>query len=340
MHSDVDSHPDPEHGGSSTRAGQSVIHIGLHKAASTTLQHSLYAIRQELVEQGFFYPTDRLPHRKQHSDLAIFLRDADAEQYSMAMGAILGDFRKLEQANLLLSGEEFSLLQPEQIETLHRDLAQTERPFRVIMYTRNLYRVAISAIAEQSKTGKFVAYPSRVIDRRRVNPSAILSRWESVFGEENVIAACLEAMPSETNIVSHFAGLAGAKLPREFKVTQRNRAVDPIASALLSHLAYEFRVSHHLFYGSYFENIDDRPALPRTEDHLLGIVDKWVTGVDLSHPKLAPFRDMLCKHPPRDDGIGTGAQSAAGYLRLLGTTLLRTADLMEKPGERPKRRRV
>ncbi|HEX3431084.1 MAG TPA: hypothetical protein VHT03_09370 [Rhizomicrobium sp.] len=323
----------------SVHAGNSVIHIGLHKVASTTLQHSLHALRPDLAAQGFFYPGDDLPHPKQHSDLALFLHEAGEEKYRTAMDAILRDFRNLEGANLLLSGEEFSSLLPAQIEALHRDLAETGRQFRVVLYVRNLYRIAISAIAEHSKTGKFVAYPSRVIDRRRVNPSSILSHWEDVFGKENVIAACLEALPAETNIVSHFADLAGIKLPAEFRMIERNRSADPIASALLSHLAYEFQVSHHFFYRSYFENVRGRLALPRMEDHLLGTADKWVADVDLSHPKLVPFRDLLRSRPTASPPADASAESAVGYLRLLGKTLLRTAERIEQRDEQPKRSR-
>lgn len=310
-------------------AGTSVIHIGLHKAASTTLQHALYALRQELAAQRFFYPADILPHAKQHSDVAIFLRDAGGEKYGAAMKAILTEFRKPGYANLLLSGEEFSLLLPGQIERLYADLAETGQKFSVVLYIRNLYRIAVSAVAEHSKSGKFIAYPSRVIDRRRVDPSAILSRWEKVFGDENVIAACLDAFPPEINIVGHFAGIAGIRLPCKFRVTAKNRAVDPIASSLLSHLAYEFQVSHHFFYRSYFEMTPDRPVLPKMEQQLLGMADRWVAGVDLSHPKLLPFRDMLCERPIEPQGAGRNAESAVGYLRLLGTILLRTAERME-----------
>jgi hypothetical protein len=65
---------------------------------------------------------------------------------------------------------------------------------------------------------------------------------------------------------------------------------------------------------------------------------EWVTGVDLSHPKLAPFRDLLRSRPP-DQETGTSAESAAEYLRRLGTTLLETAERMEQTDEQPKQRR-
>lgn len=318
-------------------AGTSVIHIGLHKAASTTLQHALYALRHELAAQKFLYPAGILPHARQHSDLAIFLRDAAGDKYGAAMNAVLTEFRKPGYENLLLSGEEFSSLVPGQIERLYADLAETGRQFRIALYIRNLYRIAISAVAEQSKSGKFVAYPPRVIARRRVDPSAILSRWEKVFGEKNVIAACLDALPPEINIVSHFADIAGVRLPREFRAIAKNRAVDSIASSLLSHLAYEFQVSHHFFYRSYFEMTTDKVALPKMEDQLLGMADRWVVGVDLSHPKLVPFRDLLCTRPIDLGGAGTNPVSAAGYLRLLGAILLKTAERMEGD-ERPKQR--
>jgi hypothetical protein len=160
-----------------------------------------------------------------------------------------------------------------------------------------------------------------------------------VFGEDNVVAGCLEALPAGDSIVSHFAGLAGIRLPRDFHVADRNQSADPIASTLLSYLAYEFGVPHHFFYRSYFEKIADRPALPRIEDHLFGLIDNWVTGVDLSHPKLAPFRDMLCNRPAVRHEAGASAGSAAEYVRQLGMTLLRTAERMEEADEEPMQRR-
>lgn len=317
--------------------GTSVIHIGLHKAASTTLQLSLRALRMELASQGFFYPTDHLPLRTQHSDLAIFLRGAHVEKYRSAMDGILHDFRNLGHANLLLSGEEFSALLPSQIEVLHADLAKMGRQFRVILYIRNLYRLKMSGIAQRSKSGKLLSHPSRIVNSGKFNPSSILSRWEKVFGEDNVIAACLEALPAQTNIVTHLAGLAGIKLPLEFRVVDRNRSVDPIASALLSQLTYEFQLPHQYFCKSYFEEVRDRPPLPRIEGQLFGMIDKWVTGVDLSHPKLVPFRDTLCNRPPIRQGGAASAESIAGYLRHLGMTLLETAERVEETDGPPGR---
>ena len=320
-------------------AGTSVIHIGLHKVASTTLQFSLNQLRPELGAQGFYYPGDVLPHRTQQSDLAIFLRDANADRYQTAMAAVLRELREREHTNMLLSGEEFSLLSPEKIEMLYADLEKTGRPFRVVLYVRNLYRHTMSAIAQRSKSGKFPSHPDRGINRKTFNPSSIVSRWESVFGADNVVVACLEALPAGIDIVSHFAGLAGIRLPREYRVAHRNRSADPLASTLLSYLAYEFDLPHHLFYRSYFEKMPDSPVLSRTEDHLFGLIDRWVTGVDLTHPKLAPFRDVLCSRPPVHRETVTGAEAGAAYVRQLGMTLLRTAERMEEMDEQPKQGR-
>lgn len=320
---------------SAANARRSVIHIGLHKVASTTLQHSLYDLRKRLAAQGFLYPVNIHHRRSQHSDLAILLREGNTAKYRSVMDTMLLDLRASGDMNLLLSGEEFSMLRPRKIEQLYGDLARTGRSFRVVLYIRNLYRLAISAIAERSKTGHFIAYPGQVLGRRAVNPSTILSRWEQVFGADNVIAECLEALPPQTTIVSHFAQLAGARLPRKFRVADRNRSIDPIASVLLSHLAYEFRVPHRLFYKSYFAQIAERPSLPRTDTHLVRAIGKWVAGVDLSHPKLARFEKLLRGRPPLPGAPNACAQSAATYLRQLSVTLMRTAEGLETPKEQP-----
>ncbi len=306
---------------------KSILHIGLHKTGSTTLQQALYGAGDELTRQRFFYPRDYLPHKSQHSDLAMYLRGSDHEDYRDAIGRILADFAAREDAQLLLSGEEFSMLPRAKLEILRASLAQTKRPFHIVLYLRNLYRFALSVIAQHSKQGKFLAYPSQVMGHiKNLDLTALIARWESVFGEEQVHVFSLETLPPGRNIVGHFADFAGFSLPGALPGSAVNRSVDPIASALLTHLAYEFGVPYQLFYKSYFQATNERFPLPRTETYLNTMLDKWVAQVDVSHPKLAPHREALVQQPSvaKDEGL-----AGAAYLKALAATLTKTARRMD-----------
>jgi hypothetical protein len=313
----------------------SIVHIGLHKTGSTSLQRRLSRSRHLLARQGFFYPVDRLPNKNQHSHLALYLREGDPASYQSAFSTVTEDFRRSGCRYLILSGEEFSTLRNASVKKFGDDIKGITQPVRIILYVRNLSRLIISIMSQHSKTGKFVAYPQSIFERmRNFNPTRILRMWEDAFGAEQVSVQSLEALPAGSGIEEHFAQFAGADLkPMEFDA-QANRSVDPIASALLTHLAHEFGVPYQIFYEAYFTAATDRFTLPRTEQHLAELARKWVETVDLSHPKLAPFKDALREQPMAGADSGTAggeAERARTYMETLAAVLLETAAKIGKP---------
>lgn len=307
---------------------KSTIHIGLHKTGSTTLQNALYRSRRELSAQGFFYPGDYLRPNFQHSILGVYLRESKIHLFKRAIEPILNDFVVMDDAQLILSGEEFSTVPRPGIHILRESLDRTRRQFQVIVYVRNLYRFAISQIAQHSKGGRFIAYPASVMRRLQdFDPTSMLEGWETAFGEEHVRVFCLETLP-EGGIVTHFAGVSGFCVPPDPGATELNRSVDPIASTLLSHLAFEFGVPHRFFYKAYFRATKERRCiLPRTEGHLVGLLEDWVGRRNLAHPKLAPHREVLMQQPTIEDNP---ARSDAEYLHMLSAVLARTAKDMKR----------
>lgn len=309
----------------------SIVHIGFHKTGSSSLQRRLRRSRHLLARQGFCYPVDHLPSPDQHSHLALYLKSGSASDYQRAWSSISADYRHSGCRHLILSGEEFSTLRQPLVEHFAADLLALTQPVRIILYIRNLHRFIVSVMAQFSKAGDFVAHPQTTIDRMRgFNPTARLTSWEEVCGAANVTVQCLDQLPAGYGIEEHFADFAGVKLkPMEFAVAA-NRSIDPIASGLLSQLAYEFGTSPKKFYTAYFRVQKDRMVLPKTEQHLADLAETWVAGVDLSHPKLAPFRDSLRQRPAAapagDDPAGRGN----AYLQALATVLWETAG---RPGQ-------
>jgi hypothetical protein len=304
----------------------SVVHIGLHKTGSSTLQSHLAGSRRLLADQGFCYPQGWAANKTQHSHMALFLRDRKVETYEAEFQRVTGEFRRSGCPHLILSGEEFSTLRPDAVQKFGADLKTVTEPVRIILYVRNLYRLVISIISQHSKGGKFVAYPRSVIERMgNFNLTQKIVMWENVFGKDNVTVQCLETFPPDCGIEAQFAAFAGVRLRPGAGQTTANRSVDPISSALLTHLSHEFGVSHRIFYDAYFAAVKDRFPLPRTEGELIRLAKDWVEGVDVSHPKLAPFRDVLDTPPSRPGDTGYNTALARQYMEALASILLRTA---------------
>jgi hypothetical protein len=147
---------------------------------------------------------------------------------------------------------------------------------------------------------------------------------------------CLDALPDSRGIVTHFAEFCGFSLCPGMPLPERNRSVDPIASALLTHLVHEFHVPHELFYNSYFAMAQERVTLPRTEHHLNRVLGPWVKEANLTHPKLEPFRRVLLKRPAFSEPVGHDA--AQKYLELLSVVLASTSKELQTLKEQPRRR--
>lgn len=305
---------------------KSVIHIGLQKVGSTTLQRGLFMLRDQLPSQGFLYPCNYLPHREQHSDLTLFLRRGAMEEYERGIVHILESAACVADAELILSGEDFAMIDARKLEIFHRDLCRTGRRFHVIIYMRNLYRFAMSWIAHRSQTGEAILYPPSMLDRTgSFQPASIIAKWERFFGEDYVSVFSLEALPGHKDIVSHFASFAGIQLPCGFSVPELNRSVDPIASMLLNHLAFEFGVPNALFSNAYFQSTGRQFLLPKMEEHLLHILDQWVEARDLTHPKLEPLREILLRRPMASPEHKARMPTATEYLNALSATLSKVA---------------
>lgn len=308
-------------------ATSATVHIGFGKTASSSLQTALFRLRPELEKQGYLYDTADLPD-KQHSQLAHFLRQGDTAGYRRTMQVISEAFARKRSRHLVLSGENFSGLERDAIAVLHGDLAAFGAP-RAVLYVRNLYRFALSQIAEKSKEGRGLAYPHTVLAAtRRFSPTRVIGDWEAVFGAGNVLVESLDDLSVGANIVDNFLTHVGFAAYAPIADVRARQSVDPIASALLTHLTYEFGMSAKEFYAAYFRRMGTRRPTPRVEAKLIELARPWVEKVDLSHPKLAKHARALASPPSADS---KGASDELGkYLAGLADVLLDVAS-QDKP---------
>jgi hypothetical protein len=305
-----------------------IIHIGLRKTGSTSLQRALSGGRTRLQSQGCFYPNRHLPNAEQHSHLGLFIREGQYDKFSEAMSGILRDFAESKCDTLILSGEHFSTLEQHLVNRLWRGLSPTFGHIRVRLYVRNLYQYILSITAHLSKNRNGCGHPLEAIRRmRRFSPTQVLDRWEAVAGRDAVTVGCLDALPNG-DVVADFAEFADVELPKTYQAgisdKRSNTSTDPITSGLLSGLVVEFGLRAEDFYSAYTAESDRRISLPAIESRYYDLVEEWVQNVDISHAKLAPYCSLLREKPSVSGREESTTDQLAEYLAFLATVLLRT----------------
>ena len=163
-----------------------VLHIGLPKTGTTSIQRVLITKRDDLREQGYFYP------RVKEGGVPQFLhkveRGGRAVQFWRELKAEIDDLPQ-DVSTVILSNEQCSVAfrDTKLIGSLHDRLADRFTSIRVAVYLRRQDLHAASVFAQRLRTGRQVAPPDLASFAAEMAPfhdyEALLSRWAEVFGE-------------------------------------------------------------------------------------------------------------------------------------------------------------
>src|SRR5215510_6274100 len=83
-----------------------VVHIGSHRAGSTSIQAYLRANGPTLARQGIVYPADKLPaYPEQHSYLATLLKADDIDAVDGFLSSVSTEAMASSARTVVLSGE-------------------------------------------------------------------------------------------------------------------------------------------------------------------------------------------------------------------------------------------
>ena len=175
-----------------------VIHIGLAKSGSTSIQSFLSVNEEALRRLSVDYPPVGRQKRKDHHNFVSELKGR--KNFDPTLGT-LSHLKEYWRANtfetMIISSEIFEKLAVTQIEYLGEILGELHHTFRIILIVRDLIAILPSSYAQKVryglKTYDFDAFFDERIAETRVNYFETAKGWAEVFGWENLRVRVLDS---------------------------------------------------------------------------------------------------------------------------------------------------
>ena len=204
-----------------------ILHIGLHKTGTTTIQRTLGEHRAKLALFGYHYPQFAYKNRQtyNHSSPLLSLYSDAPLDYHMNLREGIDSPEKLEDQNsaflaqlksalnsgsttVILSGEGLSALTPKNISRLKNDLERlSEAPlsFRVVCCVREPISFITSDIQQKVKGGFDLENPYESESKKNYKFCVILKKYINVFGLSSMrVYSFEEAVESSDGLCAFF----------------------------------------------------------------------------------------------------------------------------------------
>lgn len=207
-----------------------VIHIGLHKTGTSSIQKFLHVNHEALLEKGVLYPhagrqrNDNTKESTSHLFLAWSTVGRYAQKYDIEVSdewwiALLDEIERVKPRSTVLSSEFFWRATDEEIQRIqsHTKRHATE----IVLYVRNPLDLAISLYKQGVKTGEISSDLSDHFMSRlwAYDYESTVRRWEKAFGRELVNIHIYEK--AKRNLLRHFAKAAGINWSCNFVIPPR-----------------------------------------------------------------------------------------------------------------------
>ncbi len=215
------------------------LHIGLHKTATTTIQHFLTENDEVLKTKGYTYPKFPIHYPYMGKDRnGIFLgtpyhdydgqrrTDIEKENYKTCMGTIHELFETY--PNVILSNERLWYDLPKAegalMQKLLDDASEYGYQIKMIVYVRRQDKFVESFWNEQIKsnikeTRKFEQYKD---EYSRLKFGEFFSRLGDMAGDENLIMRRFEDVVRGEGILADFMKIIGLELTDEYHISVEN----------------------------------------------------------------------------------------------------------------------
>lgn len=233
---------------------KAILHIGIEKTGTTSIQNFLHKNRHRLADHGIFYPQS--PGLRNHRAIAaVCLNEDRRDDYFISKGIttvnekarwktqFLREFDRELKSNrdsesVLISSEHLSsrLVSTEEVSRLKVMLDKYCESTDVHVYLRRQDRVAISLRSTAIRAGHTPpsGFPTTLGISNRYDYEALLRRWAEVFGQPNVFAYDYDkSVANSGDIVSDFLNRLGLDKTRGLlDVERQNTSMSDEAQAL------------------------------------------------------------------------------------------------------------
>ncbi len=186
-----------------------VLHIGLRKSGSTSIQTFLAVNAEALKAMSIDYPLVGRVERAGHANFANeLLGRARFRPESGALADLIDHRRSASAETMVVSTEMFEALPHDAVARLRDKIAALDEPVRIVLIVRDLVSLMPSSYAEKVRYG----YKKHDFDRffelrrasERVDYFATAKRWADVFGADKLKTIALGA-----RLIEDFVTAAG-----------------------------------------------------------------------------------------------------------------------------------
>lgn len=203
-----------------------VLHIGLHKTGTTSIQRFLHENYEALLRQGVLYPlAGRFRKDGERHESHLMLAWSVVERYARKYDVKLSDqpwvslrkeIEEKKPGRVVLSSEFFWSATKQEVEQIRSYLDRY--PVKVLLYMRNPVNLALSTYKQGVKSGGISSglmthFMARL---RQYDFEDTFTRWASVFGSDQVKVHIFEK--AKQDLVGHFTRVAGIEWSDRFEI--------------------------------------------------------------------------------------------------------------------------
>lgn len=259
-----------------------VLHIGMHKTGSTSLQMAFNSNREEYCKRGIYYP----PGQKVWPGHPLVSRWIFAGQLDLVerfFKTAIENAHTQNCATVLISAERFSLISPERFSILKK--FGDVRIFCFLRsqedYLERRYSQSIKQL-DDPFTGSIFKYHAKQNMDRYLDYFQLMENWAAIFGAENVSGYSYDALSSSSaiyDVMHEHLGISG--YAPELKNASHNVSGPNETIIYLSRLKQIKSISQQQFntakkmLDEMFKNSYRRHL---TSDYRKNLMDKYATG--------------------------------------------------------------
>ena len=185
-----------------------ILHIGLEKTGTTTIQRVFNSNSKSLMEKGIYYPSyfgeenhvclyNYSKSKSAIDELRIYSglkSEGDVERFRVDFrDMFLKDVKNKNPEYLVLSNEHLSsrLSGVEGVNRLKELLENISDDIKVVLYVRNIFDFLVSSYSTAIKCGETKSFIDYIPDGRelpfRYKLSSVVKLWLAVFGKDRVL---------------------------------------------------------------------------------------------------------------------------------------------------------